>query len=122
MDKTKDVVQKLPDEHRQVVNVIINAPNKHITKEKILNQLGYAANSTNERWVRRIIRDLSTNYGYPIGCSYSPKQNGYFMITTQEEKERAINSLNNLIRGSVRRRDVIKSINIKNEKEVVNYE
>ncbi|KXA45381.1 hypothetical protein [Staphylococcus simulans] len=122
MDNAKNRVQKLPDEHRQVLNVIINAPNKHITKEKILNQLGYAANSTNERWVRRIIRDLSTNYGYPIGCSYSPKQKGYFLITTQEEKERAINSLNNLIRGSVRRRDVIKSINIKNEKEVVNYE
>ncbi|MFD3244382.1 pathogenicity island protein [Staphylococcus simulans] len=122
MDNAKNRVQKLPDEHRQVVNVIINAPNKHITKEKILNQLGYDTNSTNERWVRRIIRDLSTNYDYPIGCSYSPKQKGYFLITTQEEKERAINSLNNLIRGSVRRRDVIKSINIKNEKEVVNYE
>lgn len=122
MDNAKNRVQKLPDEHRQVVNVIINAPNKHITKEKILNQLGYDTNSTNERWVRRIIRDLSTNYGYPIGYSYSPKQKGYFLITTQEEKEQAINSLNNLIRGSVRRRDVIKSINIKNEKEVVNYE
>ena len=46
MDNAKNRVQKLPDEHRQVVNVIINAPNKHITKEKILNQLGYDTNST----------------------------------------------------------------------------
>lgn len=49
MTQTKEKVQKLPDEHRQVLNVIINAPNKHITKEKILNQLGYEKNSTNER-------------------------------------------------------------------------
>ncbi|WP_199791780.1 pathogenicity island protein [Staphylococcus simulans] len=113
MTQTKEKVQKLPDEHRQVLNVIINAPNKHITKEKILNQLGYEKNSTNERWVRRVISDLSTYYGYPIGCNYSPKQKGYFMITTYDEKVQAIKSLTSLIEGSIRRREAIKNVKVK---------
>ncbi|MGS4207767.1 pathogenicity island protein, partial [Staphylococcus pseudintermedius] len=64
MGEITEKVQELPDEHRQVLNVIINAPNKYITKEKMLNQLGYEKTSSNERWIRRIISELSTIYAY----------------------------------------------------------
>ncbi|MDU6179601.1 MAG: pathogenicity island protein, partial [Staphylococcus lugdunensis] len=37
----KEKTYNLPDEHRQVLNVIRNTSKKYITKTKILNQLGY---------------------------------------------------------------------------------
>ncbi len=43
-----------------------NTSNKYITKTKILNQLGYEYNSSNERWLRRVINSLVYDYGYPI--------------------------------------------------------
>ncbi|EGQ2823730.1 pathogenicity island protein [Staphylococcus pseudintermedius] len=113
MGEVKEKVQELPDEHRLVLNVIINAPNKYITKEKMLNQLGYEKTSSNERWIRRIISELSTIYAYPIGCNYSSDRRGYYMITTQEEKAQAIKSLTRLIEGSIRRREAVESLVIK---------
>ena len=112
MAKTKEKVQELPEEHRQVLNVVINAPNKYITKEKILNQLGYEKTSSKERWVRQIISELTTIYGYPIGCSYSREHRGYYMISTEEEKLQAIQSLTRLIDGSIKRREAVKNLEI----------
>ncbi|ARJ11085.1 pathogenicity island protein, partial [Staphylococcus lugdunensis] len=54
----KEKTYNLPDEHRQVLNVIRNTSKKYITKTKILNQLGYEYNSSNERWLRKVINSL----------------------------------------------------------------
>lgn len=63
----KEKTYNLPDEHRQVLNVIRNTSKKYITKTKILNQLGYEYNSSNERWLRKVINSLVYDYAYPIG-------------------------------------------------------
>ena len=39
--EVKEKTYNLPNEHRQVLNVIRNTSNKYITKTKLLNQLGY---------------------------------------------------------------------------------
>ena len=67
-----------------------NTSNKYITKTKILNQLGYEYNSSNERWLRKVINSLVYDYGYPIGCSYKPSERGYYIITTEQEKQQAM--------------------------------
>lgn len=105
-------MQDVPTDHLQVLNVIRNASDKYITKEKILNQLGYALNSNNERWVRLIISNLIERYGYPIGCSYSPSKRGYYIIDTAEEKQQAMLSIKRLIDGNVRRYDALKKLEV----------
>ncbi|WP_436855203.1 pathogenicity island protein [Staphylococcus caeli] len=104
--------QTLPDDHLQVLNVIRNASNKYITKEKILNQLGYQINSTNERWIRSVISNLIEQHGYPIGCSYKKTQRGYYMISNKEEQQQAMHSIQMLIDGSVRRYEAIKKLEV----------
>src|SRR5699024_1877927 len=104
--------QPLPDDHLQVLNVIRNASNKYITKEKILNQLGYEINSTNERWIRSVISNLIEQHVYAIGCSYKMAQRGYYMICNDEEQQQVIISIQRLIDGSVRRYEVIKKLEV----------
>ncbi|WP_440870344.1 pathogenicity island protein [Staphylococcus shinii] len=104
--------QTLPDDHLQVLNVIRNASNKYITKEKVLNQLGYEINSTNERWIRSVISHLIERYGYPIGCSYKRRERGYYIITTDEEKQDAMQSVKRLADGSMKRYEALKHIKI----------
>lgn len=100
----------LPTEHLQVFNVIKNTSNKYITKTKILNQLGYEYNSSNERWLRRVINSLVYDYGYPIGCSYKPSERGYYIITTEQEKQQAMRSIKKLADGSMKRYEALKRI------------
>lgn len=95
----------LPTEHLQVFNVIKNTSNKYITKTKILNQLGYEYNSSNERWLRRVINSLVYDYGYPIGC-------GYYIITTEQEKQQAMRSIKKLADGSMKRYEALKRIKV----------
>lgn len=104
--------QTLLDDHLQVLNVIRNASTKYITKEKILNQLGYQINSTNERWIRLVISSLIERYEYPIGCSYKKGQRGYYMISNKKEQQQAMNSTQRLIDGNVRRYEAIKKLEI----------
>lgn len=92
--------------------MIRNASNKYITKEKILNQLGYEINSTNERWIRSVISNLIEQHGYTIGCSYKKAQRGYYMISNKEEQEQAMLSIQRLIDGSVRRYEAIKKLEV----------
>nr|WP_101766739.1 pathogenicity island protein [Staphylococcus aureus] len=102
----------LPTEHLQVFNVIKNTSNKYITKTKILNQLGYEYNSSNERWLRRVINSLVYDYGYPIGCSYKPSERGYYIITTEQEKKQAMRSIKKLADGSMKRYEALKRIEV----------
>ncbi|NKI79230.1 pathogenicity island protein [Staphylococcus aureus] len=102
----------LPTEHLQVFNVIKNASNKYITKTKILNQLGYEYNSSNERWLRRVINSLVYDYGYPIGCSYKPSERGYYIITTEQEKQQAMRSIKKLADGNMKRYEALKRIKV----------
>ena len=60
--------------------MIRNTSKKYITKTKILNQLGYEYNSSNERWLRKVINSLVYDYAYPIGCSYKRNERGYTLL------------------------------------------
>ncbi|WRM68765.1 pathogenicity island protein [Staphylococcus aureus] len=102
----------LPTEHLQVFNVIKNTSNKYITKTKILNQLGYEYNSSNERWLRRVINSLVYDYGYPIGCSYKPSERGYYIIMTEQEKQQAMRNIKKLADGSMKRYEALKRIKV----------
>lgn len=104
--------QTLPDDHLQVLNVIRNASTKYITKEKILNQLGYQINAKNERWIRLVISNMIERHGYAIGCSYKTGQRGYYMISNKEEQQQAMHSIKRLIDGSVRRYEAIKKLEV----------
>ena len=105
--EVKEKTYNLPNEHRQVLNVIRNTSNKYITKTKLLNQLGYEYNSSNERWLRRVINSLVYDFGYPIGCSYKPSERGYYIITTE-----AMRSIKKLADGSMKRYEALKRIEV----------
>lgn len=110
--EVKEKTYNLPNEHRQVLNVIRNTSNKYITKTKLLNQLGYEYNSSNERWLRRVINSLVYDYGYPIGCSYKPSERGYYIIMTEQEKQQAMRSIKKLADGSMKRYEALKRIKV----------
>lgn len=102
--------QELPDEHRQVLNEIINASDKYITKEKLLIKL----EMPNSYWrtLNSIISDLIIKYGYVIG---STRQNGYYLCESDEDIDKAIHTLESLNGGIFRRIEVLR--NAKENKE-----
>ena len=101
----KEKTYNLPDEHRQVLNVIRNTSKKYITKTNILNQLGMTVNRTNERWLRLTINSL-------IGYNYSKTHRGYYMIENELDRRNAINSIQRQIEGSQARIDAIEEMEI----------
>lgn len=108
----KEKVQELPDDHRQVLNVIINAPIKYITRDKILRQLGYEINNHNYRWLHSITSDLSIRYGYPIGSARTKDKRGYFIIETPEDKVLAYNTIYSIVEGNLKRLEAIKKLEV----------
>lgn len=102
--------QELPDEHRQVLNEIINASDKYITKEKLLIKL----EMPNSYWrtLNSIISSLIIKYGYVIG---STRQNGYYLCESDEDIDKAIHTLESLNGGIFRRIEVLR--NAKENKE-----
>ena len=108
----KEKTYNLPDEHRQVLNVIRNTSKKYITKTTILNQLGMTVSRTNERWLRLTINSLILNYHYPIGYNYSKTHRGYYMIENELDRRNAINSIQRQIEGSQARIDAIEEMEI----------
>lgn len=95
--------QELPDEHRQVLNEIMNASNKYITKEKLLIKL----EMPNSYWrtLNNIISDLIIKYGYIIG---STRHNGYYLCESDEDIDKAIYTLESLNGGIFRRIEVLR--------------
>lgn len=95
--------QELPDEHRQVLNEIINASDKYITKEKLLIKL----EMPNSYWrtLNSIISDLIIKYGYVIG---STRNNGYYLCESDEDIDKAIYTLESLNGGIFRRIEVLR--------------
>ena len=95
--------QELPDEHRQVLNEIINASDKYITKEKLLMKL----EMPNSYWrtLNNIISDLIIKYGYIIG---STRHNGYYLCESDEDMDKAIYTLESLNGGIFRRIEVLR--------------
>ncbi|EEQ79706.1 MULTISPECIES: hypothetical protein [Staphylococcus] len=108
----KEKTYHLPDEHRQVLNVIRNTSNKYITKTQILNQLGLEVNKANERWLRLTINSLILQYQYPIGYNYSKTRRGYYMIENELDRRNAIASIQRQIEGSQARIDAIEEMRI----------
>ncbi|MDW4132746.1 hypothetical protein QI241_12510 [Staphylococcus saprophyticus] len=95
--------QELPDEHRQVLNEIINASDKYITKEQLLIKL----EMPNSYWrtLNSIISDLIIKYGYVIG---STRHNGYYLCESDEDIDKAIYTLESLNGGIFRRIEVLR--------------
>lgn len=110
--EVKEKTYNLPNEHRQVLNVIRNTSNKYITKTKLLNQLGYEVNKANNRWLTQVITSLIINYHYPIGYSYKKDTRGYYIIKTQADKIEAIKSIKGLIEGSQNRLKALEEIGV----------
>ena len=103
--------QELPDEHRQVLNEIINASDKYITKEKLLIKL----EMPNSYWrtLNSIISDLIIKYGYIIG---STRHNGYYLCESDEDIDKAIYTLESLNGGIFRRIEVLRKAKEKKER------
>lgn len=112
----KQRVQELPTDHRQVVDVITNAPNKYITRDKVLRQLRLEINQTNYRWLASIINDLVLRFKYPIGSCRTRDKRGYYIITSKQDKDEAINTIESIIKGNIKRLEALKSIKIKDER------
>lgn len=95
--------QELPDEHRQVLNEIINASDKYITKEKLLIKL----EMSNSYWrtLNSIISDLIIKYGYVIG---STRSDGYYLCESDEDIDKAIYTLESLNGGIFKRIEVLR--------------
>lgn len=110
----QEKVRELPTDHRQVFNVITNAPNKYITRDKVLRQLRLEINQANYRWLASIISDLVLRYEYPIGSCRTKYKRGYYIISNKEDKDDAINTLESIIKGNIKRLKAIQSIEIKN--------
>ncbi|MBC3133456.1 hypothetical protein [Staphylococcus warneri] len=107
----KQVAQP-PTEYLRVYDIIHNSTDKYVTKAKMLNLMGYEYNSSNERWLRNAISRLIDDYGYPIGCSYKKHERGYYIITTDEEKQQAMLSIKRLADGSMKRYEALKRIKL----------
>ncbi|MEB5762132.1 pathogenicity island protein [Staphylococcus haemolyticus] len=105
-------ITKVPNEYLRIYDTIQNSKDKYITKSKILNFMGYESNSTNERWLRNAISKLIDDYGYPIGCSYKKHERGHYIITTEKEKQQAMQNLKKLADGSMRRYEALKRIKL----------
>ena len=103
---------KVPNEYLRIFDTIQNSTDKYITKSKILNLIGYEYNSSNERWLRNAISKLIDDYSYPIGCSYKKHERGYYIITTDEEKQQAMESIKRLADGSMKRYEALKRIKL----------
>ncbi|MEB7408141.1 pathogenicity island protein [Mammaliicoccus sciuri] len=112
----KQRVQELPTDHRQVVDVITNAPNKYITRDKVLRQLRLEINQANYRWLASIINDLVLRFKYPIGSCRTRDKRGYYIITSKQDKDEAINTIESIIKGNIKRLEALKSIEIKDER------
>ncbi|RZH70044.1 pathogenicity island protein, partial [Staphylococcus aureus] len=61
---------------------------------------------------RRVINSLVYDYGYPIGYSYKPSKRGYYIITTEQEKQQAMRSIKKLADGSMKRYEALKRIKV----------
>jgi len=103
MEDIKEKTQELPDEHRQILNEIINASDKYITKEQLLNKLELPRSYG--RHINSIISDLILKYGYVIG---STRDNGYYLCNSDEDINKAIYTLESLNSGIFRRIEVLK--------------
>lgn len=109
-------VQELPNDHGEVLNIITNAPNKYVTRDKVLRQLHLEINQANYRWLANIISDLVLRYEYPIGSCRTKYKRGYYIISNKEDKDDAINTLESIIKGNIKRLEALKSIEIKDER------
>ncbi|MCC5281183.1 pathogenicity island protein, partial [Staphylococcus aureus] len=46
------------------------------------------------------------------GCSYKPSERGYYIITTEQEKQQAMRSIKKLADGSMKRYEALKRIEV----------
>jgi hypothetical protein len=102
-ENIKKAQNEIPEEHLAVLQEIKNAPNKYITKEKLLIKL----EMPNSYWrtLNNIISDLIIKYGYIIG---STRHNGYYLCESDEDIDKAIYTLESLNGGIFRRIEVLR--------------
>lgn len=110
-ENIKKAQNEIPEEHLAVLQEIKNAPNKYITKEKLLIKLELP----NSYWrtLNSIISDLIIKYGYVIG---STRHNGYYLCESDEDIDKAIYTLESLNGGIFRRIEVLRKAKENKEK------
>lgn len=77
------MIEKLPDEHQAVYNVIASNKEKYITKNMILVRLGKG--QSYKRKLEQIIYDLIVKYNCPIGSSSAAPTKGFFIISDKHD-------------------------------------
>ncbi|RIM16825.1 pathogenicity island protein [Staphylococcus chromogenes] len=102
--------EKLTVDELMIYNTIKNSKTKYITREKILNILGYPQSDSNDRKVRSIVNKLITQHNLGIGSSYIKSQRGYYIIRNEEDKQQAIKSLRNLHKGLLERLEALENL------------
>lgn len=102
--------EKLTVDELMIYNTIKNSKTKYITREKILNVLGYPQSDSNDRKVRSIVNKLITQHNLGIGSSYIQSQRGYYIIRNEEDKQQAIKSLRNLHKGLLERLEALENL------------
>ncbi|MFV5938938.1 pathogenicity island protein [Mammaliicoccus sciuri] len=81
-----------------------------------MRQLRLEINQVNYRWLASIINDLVLRFNYPIGSCRTKDKRGYYIITSKQDKDEAINTIESIIKGNIKRLEALKSIEIKNER------
>ena len=83
-----DRAPRLTEQERLVYGAIYSAthfqPGSTIGKAELAAKVGLSV-----RLTRRIIADLVTNHGMPIGCSSDNQHGGYYIMTNPAEIEAA---------------------------------
>ncbi|MEX5992826.1 hypothetical protein [Staphylococcus haemolyticus] len=103
MEKTHS---ELPDEHLAVLQVIENAPDKYITKEKVIVKLGKPQSYT--RKLSKLIAELRNFYGVPIGCGRDNNK-GYFIMKNEADRLETLHTLESLNGGISRSIESVKN-------------
>lgn len=104
MEKEKTHFE-LPDEHLAVLQVIENAPNKYITKDKVIAKLRKPKNYS--RRLNTIIAELRNFYGVPIGCGRDNNK-GYFIMKNEADRLETLHTLESLNGGISRSIESVK--------------
>lgn len=101
----------LPTGHRKVLSVIPKGSDNAIQ----VNNIRSLAGMTSETEVRQIVSKLVKDHGYMIAGSNERGKNGYYLIETEEERQKAVHNLMSRIREMSKRARVLRGGKVSND-------
>jgi hypothetical protein len=105
LDSLEQKKKNLPKHIRKVVELIPIGFERPRTVREISKLTGFSPTA-----VRTYVHTAIVTYEIPIGASNFKNKPGYYIIQTQEEKEKAINNLSSRIREMSKRVQALKRI------------